>query len=47
MSTHTPQDHAVTVVELLAEAVTDIPANAEARLASTTRLGDGQTNPDE
>lgn len=43
----TTNTKAVTVLEVLAEAITDVPDEAQARAQSLTRLGDGQTNPDE
>lgn len=36
-----------TVLEALAETIGEVPATDEALRDSLTRLGDGQTNPDE
>lgn len=36
-----------TVLEALAEAIVEVPEETDALRASLTRLGDGQTNPDE
>lgn len=36
-----------TVLEELAEAIVEVPEESKALRSSVTRLGDGQTNPDE
>lgn len=35
------------VLEALAEAIVEVPEESKALRSSVTRLGDGQTNPDE
>jgi hypothetical protein len=36
-----------TALEVLAETIDELPSEDDALRASVTRLGDGQTNPDE